>query len=241
MKCAIIRDLLPSYIDKLTSEESNREIEKHLETCSDCQSCYDSMTEDIDKILPQAYPDDVKLFIRAKWYIMRNYLKFILIISVMALILNWEVTIFDPGKFEVYELSNGDIFVENWPSGNYPHSEAVWDEETYLMVKEKEPNQHEFDKNFYYTGSLWQTLKGWPEIWDGAYYIAERAYFNEFCEEGDAISRVTYGKKGWPGYQVIWEAGDRVKKAPADIEERAQSYYQSQAEERAERAKEKNR
>ncbi len=29
MKCEVVRDLLPLYIDKLTSEESNKEIEKH--------------------------------------------------------------------------------------------------------------------------------------------------------------------------------------------------------------------
>ena len=30
MKCSIIRDLLPLYCDKLTSEDSNEQIEKHL-------------------------------------------------------------------------------------------------------------------------------------------------------------------------------------------------------------------
>ena len=30
MKCEIIRDLLPSYVDGLTSEESNREITAHV-------------------------------------------------------------------------------------------------------------------------------------------------------------------------------------------------------------------
>lgn len=36
MKCEIIRDLLPSYIDELTSDESNKEIEKHIKTCNCC-------------------------------------------------------------------------------------------------------------------------------------------------------------------------------------------------------------
>ena len=30
MICDVVQDLLPSYADGLTSEESNREIEKHL-------------------------------------------------------------------------------------------------------------------------------------------------------------------------------------------------------------------
>ena len=31
--CELIRDLLPLYVDGLTSEASNREIKEHLETC----------------------------------------------------------------------------------------------------------------------------------------------------------------------------------------------------------------
>ncbi len=47
MKCEIIRDLLPSYIDGLTSEESNIEIEKHLETCPDCRKVLEKMRKEI--------------------------------------------------------------------------------------------------------------------------------------------------------------------------------------------------
>ena len=47
MKCEMIRDLLPLYIDGLTSEESNREIEKHLKNCRGCQKYYQEMTGEI--------------------------------------------------------------------------------------------------------------------------------------------------------------------------------------------------
>ena len=47
MKCEIIRDLLPSYIDELTSDESNKEIEKHIKTCNCCKSELDNMKQDI--------------------------------------------------------------------------------------------------------------------------------------------------------------------------------------------------
>lgn len=43
MKCQIIRDLLPLYCDKLTSEESNEEIEKHLHDCDECSEIYENM------------------------------------------------------------------------------------------------------------------------------------------------------------------------------------------------------
>ncbi len=47
MKCEMIRDLLPLYIDGLTSEESNKEIEKHLKSCKECQLYYKEMTGEI--------------------------------------------------------------------------------------------------------------------------------------------------------------------------------------------------
>lgn len=50
MKCKIIQDLLPLYCDKLTSDESNEEIEKHLLECETCNEIYEDMCvkEEID-------------------------------------------------------------------------------------------------------------------------------------------------------------------------------------------------
>lgn len=48
MKCEIIRDLLPSYIDGLTSAESNELIEKHLKECAECQEMLEEMKTDIN-------------------------------------------------------------------------------------------------------------------------------------------------------------------------------------------------
>ena len=46
-KCYLIRDLLPSYIDELTGEETKKEIENHLKECPDCKKAYESMKGDI--------------------------------------------------------------------------------------------------------------------------------------------------------------------------------------------------
>ena len=37
MKCYIVKDLLPGYIDGLTCEETNAEIREHLKGCQDCR------------------------------------------------------------------------------------------------------------------------------------------------------------------------------------------------------------
>lgn len=43
MKCEVIRDLFPSYIDELTSEATNQVIEEHLSECKDCCNILEEM------------------------------------------------------------------------------------------------------------------------------------------------------------------------------------------------------
>lgn len=45
MKCEIINDLLPLYIDNCCSDESRAEIERHLKDCEGCRAAYESMTQ----------------------------------------------------------------------------------------------------------------------------------------------------------------------------------------------------
>ena len=68
MKCEIIRDLLPLYIDGLTSTESNQEIEKHSINCEECQKYYQEMTGDIDNfsVITNEEIEDVNLIKKIK-------------------------------------------------------------------------------------------------------------------------------------------------------------------------------
>ena len=45
--CKIIEDLLPNYLENLTSEETNDYIETHLKNCSKCSEAYTKMAEEI--------------------------------------------------------------------------------------------------------------------------------------------------------------------------------------------------
>lgn len=47
MKCYIVKDLLPNYIDGMTGEEASNEIKEHLVTCDDCRNIYIQMSADI--------------------------------------------------------------------------------------------------------------------------------------------------------------------------------------------------
>ncbi len=46
--CDIIRDLIPSYLDKVSSEATNKLVEKHLETCKNCLEELQNMSKDVD-------------------------------------------------------------------------------------------------------------------------------------------------------------------------------------------------
>lgn len=43
VKCPIIQDLLPLYIDKVTSAETNELVESHLQFCDTCKQEYEAM------------------------------------------------------------------------------------------------------------------------------------------------------------------------------------------------------
>lgn len=45
LSCAVVRDLLPSYVDGLTSEETSHAVKAHLDSCPQCTSAYHAMSE----------------------------------------------------------------------------------------------------------------------------------------------------------------------------------------------------
>ena len=49
LKCYIVKDLLPNYADKVTSEETCNDIEKHFSECEQCKKEYQAMTQQIPK------------------------------------------------------------------------------------------------------------------------------------------------------------------------------------------------
>ena len=48
--CEVIRDLLPSYVDGLSSEVTNQMIREHLEECEECRNILAAMREGESKV-----------------------------------------------------------------------------------------------------------------------------------------------------------------------------------------------
>lgn len=59
MKCYLVQDLLPLYAEKLTSNETNVEIEKHISKCQVCSICLNKIQDNSIKMIivpDQLYP-----------------------------------------------------------------------------------------------------------------------------------------------------------------------------------------
>lgn len=48
LKCSIVEDLMPLYIEDLLNEETKKDIELHLDECEDCKEVYDELKEDVN-------------------------------------------------------------------------------------------------------------------------------------------------------------------------------------------------
>lgn len=87
MKCEIIQDLLPSYIEKLTSLHSNEEIEKHLASCDNCLQTYKEMTAPADLNVPMVDTeemDKLNYFKKVKKKNMQTLILSILLVLLLA-------------------------------------------------------------------------------------------------------------------------------------------------------------
>ena len=86
--CKIVQDLMPNYIEKLTSEESNTFIEEHLKTCDNCTQILDSMKTDIKLKKTETPKEEIEYMKKAKKKMnIAKKLLILIIIVIIALIL----------------------------------------------------------------------------------------------------------------------------------------------------------
>lgn len=82
-ECKLIQDLLPNYIEKLTSSESNKIIEEHLKECKECQKIYEKMKVDFEN---KHENNDVEVNYAKKVKANLKVLNFILIVIAIAVL-----------------------------------------------------------------------------------------------------------------------------------------------------------
>lgn len=82
--CKIVQDLLPTYIENLTSTETNKYVEEHLKQCEECTKIFNNMKKEIEleRDLPKRNKKEVKYIkkFNRKLNLLRNILLVILLI-----------------------------------------------------------------------------------------------------------------------------------------------------------------
>jgi len=100
MKCEIIRDLLPSYVDELTSVESNEAIQEHMEQCEECREILMEMQKEISSGRKKSEEDrDIQPFIKVKRETARKmFIAVILTVFVCVIVIEYYKGYFYHGK-----------------------------------------------------------------------------------------------------------------------------------------------
>ena len=84
IKCEVIKDLLPLYVDGVASEESCALIEEHLKECEDCRQYLELLREDMPDISEVSLADETASLRKIKRRIRRNRVLVVLVTMVFA-------------------------------------------------------------------------------------------------------------------------------------------------------------
>ena len=116
--CKIVQDLLPNYIDKLTSKETNAYIEEHINSCKDCKKILDAMQKDIqvqEKKLEKKKVKYIKKY-NHKLRILKTALLMIILIFVVLFIAfpgrNMIIIASLQDKFKEYEQQSDNVYIK---------------------------------------------------------------------------------------------------------------------------------
>lgn len=118
MKCETIKDLMPLYIDGLTSEVSNEEIQKHIETCKECRQYYHEMTGSMPEFLPKAEVDDANLIKRAQKKRKKVRVAVIGLIVLLCAVFGGAFWLYKPGS-----VKYDDVILKYGRNGNTIYAE----------------------------------------------------------------------------------------------------------------------
>ena len=116
--CKIVQDLLPNYIDKLTSKETNAYIEEHINGCKECQKILDDMQKDIqlqEEKLEKKKVKYIKKYNHKLRILKTTLLSIILILVVLFVAFPGRKMVIIKSledKFQVYEQQSDNVYIK---------------------------------------------------------------------------------------------------------------------------------
>jgi len=124
--CKIVQDLLPNYIEKLTSEETNSHIEEHLRDCEDCRKTLESMKKDLELNSKKRDGREVKYIKKFKNKMRLLKAIILLILVIFVIVTGRKIIILSnlSDKAESYvTCTNYHRITYSYDQGNYTKSE----------------------------------------------------------------------------------------------------------------------
>ena len=92
--CSVIKDLLPLYIENITSEESKKAVEEHLKNCKSCRSIFENMQDNSKETLTFNNESDQMFQNYVKAYNRRSRVRtaIFVVIAILIFLLCWTKT-----------------------------------------------------------------------------------------------------------------------------------------------------
>lgn len=136
INCDVIQDLLPSYVDKISSESTNKFVEEHLQSCKKCQDVLQSMGKEIDNKIIDNQDKQIDFLKGYRKDKKRSNIKAILIVViVMILIFEISLQIFWNIFKHGININADDINVEYLYKTNNNELECYLYSEKYKYIK----------------------------------------------------------------------------------------------------------
>lgn len=92
-ECAIVKDLLPLYIENMVSDETESFIKEHLNECEDCRNDLESLKTDESFSIPETVPEDeIRPFRKAVRKLNRQFNSFSYVLIILFILLGFSYT-----------------------------------------------------------------------------------------------------------------------------------------------------
>lgn len=165
LDCEVVQDLLPNYMEGLTSEYTNESIRFHLDNCESCEKTYELLSEDEnDKALVENNINEAK---KLKWYMQKVKVVNLFLGILIAVILIYGGNLVYERLFTIvnYTIRSENIEITEL----YQLDDGI----IYLTVKSTEP---------YFVGSA-------------GYQIGGEGYEKNKIDSSVRLGRTTIGEK----------------------------------------------
>ncbi|WP_103107201.1 zf-HC2 domain-containing protein [Brevibacillus reuszeri] len=215
LNCKIVQDLLPNYIEGLTSDITNQAIKEHLSTCDDCRIILDTMTKATKEIkaVPHKQINFLKKIKRRQWMIAiySVFLSVIILLGAYFLfgsrdfpVPSSNVTISD-----VYQMSDGTIHYSiSAKVQNYVSTVTSYNNGDTEINRIYENRRLTSDEN----GSLVSLPERWSPV--------------KHANTSNVTTGIYYEGTGKSDRIIIWEKGMSIPKATDDQEAKYKEYLE---------------